>query len=331
MKNRYLYILLIAFVLSSCKNVKNEKEIISEIDYSDSTYWYSRGGEGKQADIFYVYPTVTMVSFGDNDSLWNADITEMEMRLLANENQRFNKMLYDECNFYAPYYRQMIFETYSQSDSIMASAFSMAYSDVKSAFDYYMEHWNDGRPFFLVGHSQGSQLLVELLKKGLSDEQRDIMLAAYCIGTAVSQAELDAFPQLAPVSDSVSGKLVVFNSVTDIDAVSPLFANDAAGINPLIWSDDTVFVQTELHLGKAHYNANADSVLLMPHTVCGHLVNHVMVCPEIDPKICYIEAFANFFPYGNLHFTDSWLYAGNIKQNMRCRMRKFCQADALSQ
>ena len=322
LKNRYLYILLVVFaVFSSCKTENKKNGTISEIDYSDSSYWYSLGGEGKPADIFYIYPTVTMVSYEDNGSSWNADITNNETRLLANENQLFNKLLYDECNFYAPYYRQMIFETYNQSPNILADALVVAYTDAKAAFDYYMEHCNAGRPFFLVGHSQGSQVIVELLKKGLSNEQCDLMLAAYCIGTAVTQAELDAYPQLDPVRDSVTGKLVVFNSVTDINAVSPMFAGDAAGINPLIWSADTVFAPAELHLGMARFNDNADSVILLPHTVCGHLVNHVMVCPEIDPNICYMEAFANFFPYGNLHFTDSWLYAGNIKQNMRCRVR----------
>ena len=32
----------------------------------------------------------------------------------------------------------------------------MAYADVQDAFAYYMAHWNQGRPFVLMGHSQGS-------------------------------------------------------------------------------------------------------------------------------------------------------------------------------
>jgi hypothetical protein len=35
-------------------------------------------------------------------------------------------------------------------------ALDLAYQDVESAFDYYLTHYNQGRPFIVVGHCQGT-------------------------------------------------------------------------------------------------------------------------------------------------------------------------------
>ena len=161
--------LMMAMVFS-CKHQLQPVE--STIDYADTTYWYSLGDESHTADVFYVYPTVSTISYEDNDSSWFADITLPEVREEANGNQRFNKMLYGEYNFYAPYYRQMIFEAYSQPAPILDSLTQIAVKDVNDAFQYYMANFNHGRPFFLMGHSQGSQMLIELLKNGMTEEQR---------------------------------------------------------------------------------------------------------------------------------------------------------------
>lgn len=83
---------VLAFCLMSCS--ENTNPVTTTIDYSDTTYWYSCGDESHGADVFYVYPTVSTISYADNDSSWYADISIPEVREEANENQRFNKMLY---------------------------------------------------------------------------------------------------------------------------------------------------------------------------------------------------------------------------------------------
>ena len=180
MKNKAIFVLLMAFMMATafaCKpQQRQQNEVEARIDYSDTTYWYSCGDTTKAADVFYVYPTVSAISFTENDSSWFADITLPEVREEANGNQRFNKMLYGEYNFYAPYYRQMIFETYQQPAPMLDSLAQIAAKDVCDAFQYYMAHFNHGRPFFLMGHSQGSQVLIELLKKGMTEEQRKQMV-----------------------------------------------------------------------------------------------------------------------------------------------------------
>ena len=311
-----------ALLLSSCAK-QNDPEIAS-IDYADTTYWYSFGDESRAADVFYVYPTVSTISFVDNDSSWYADITLANVREEANDNQRFNKMLYGEYNFYAPYYRQMIFEAYQQPEAILNQIVATPAQDINDAFQYYMTHYNHGRPFFLMGHSQGSQVLIELLKKGMTAEQRELMVAAYCIGYHVNAEDLAAYPEaLKPAADSLMQGLVVFNSVTDTTAISMVSRGDMAGVNPTTWTMVTDTVPAEFQLGMAKYNETRDSVLIVPCPTRTWLYKHTTVCPDLDPEMVLIPAYEEMFPKGNLHFADSWLFGGNVLENMRCRLRNY--------
>ena len=326
MKNKSFFALLMALMMVmayACKpQQRQQNEVEVAIDYSDTTYWYSCGDTTKAADVFYVYPTVSTISFVDNDSSWFADITLPEVREEANGNQRFNKMLYGEYNFYAPYYRQMIFEAYQQPAPVLDSLAQKAAKDINDAFQYYMEHYNHDRPFFLMGHSQGSQMLIELLKHGMTEEQRMLMVAAYCIGYHVTAEELAEYPEaLKPATDSTMQGLVVFNSVTDTTAIGMVSHGDVVGVNPTTWTMAMDTVPTEFHLEMAKYNEARDSILIVPCPTRTVLYNHTTICPDLDPEMVFIPAYEAMFPKGNLHFADSWLYGGNVLENMRCRLR----------
>ena len=320
---------LVLGLFVSCSNSKPSQtsngEPVIGIDYADTTYWYSCGDMSHVADVFYVYPTVSTVSFVDNDSSWFADISLPEVREEANGNQRFNKMLYGEYNFYAPYYRQMIFEAYSQPALLLDSLAQIAAKDINDAFQYYMVHYNQGRPFFLMGHSQGSQMLIKLLAKGMTEQQRQRMVAAYCIGYHITAEELAEYPEaLKPATDSTeTGRLVIFNSVTDTTAISMVSRGDVVGINPTTWTMTTDTVPAELHLGMAKYNEARDSVLIVPCPTRTVLYKHTTVCPDLDPEMVFVPAYEQMFPKGNLHFADSWLYGGNVVENMRCRLSHY--------
>ena len=325
-KTYFLMFVLIGLVMLffACRPKPKQSGKSSQIDYSDTAYWYSCGDESQEADVFYVYPTVSSISYADNGSSWYADITLPEVREEANGNQRFNKMLYEEYNFYAPYYRQMIFEAYQQPLDTLERIAAFAAADVNDAFQYYMEHFNQGRPFFLVGHSQGSQVLIELLKHGMTEEQRQQMVAAYCIGYHVTAEELSQYPKaLKPATDSLMQGLVIFNSVTDTTAISMVSKGDVVGVNPTTWTMATDTIPAELHLGMAKYSETRDSVLIVPCPTRTYLYNHTIVCLDLDPEMVYIPAYEEMFPKGNLHFADSWLFGGNVLENMRCRLKNY--------
>jgi hypothetical protein len=82
-------------------------------------------------------------------------------------------------------------------------------------------------------------------------------------------------------------------------------------------------IPAELHLGMAKYNDTRDSVLIVPCPTRTYLYNHTTVCLDLDPEMVFIPEYEQMFPKGNLHFADSWLFGGNVVENMRCRLRSF--------
>jgi hypothetical protein len=60
--------------------------------------------------------------------------------------------------------------------------------DVTAAFEYYLRHFNSGRPFILAGHSQGSAVL-KYLMSGYMKSYPDVyqrMIAAYVVGQSIT-------------------------------------------------------------------------------------------------------------------------------------------------
>lgn len=110
-------------------------------------------------DCFYVYPTVS------NDQGLNSDLTAGREEKLAAEAQfaRFASV----CRPFAPTYRQMTvaaIAAYSAGADIRLPA-AIAYEDVNAAWQTYLVKYNKGRPFVLIGHSQGSLMLQMLIAR----------------------------------------------------------------------------------------------------------------------------------------------------------------------
>ena len=103
-------------------------------------------------------------------------------------------------NVFAPYYRQAdaastLSLPQAQQDQIIGG---IPKSDAFAAFTYYIEHYNNGRPFILAGHSQGSNLLVYLLSEYMREHPLVYarMIAAYVIGYSVTGQYLAQNPHL---------------------------------------------------------------------------------------------------------------------------------------
>ena len=109
-------------------------------------------------DCFYVYPTVS------RDQGLNSDLNVSEERGAAQvQFARFAGV----CRTFAPIYRQMTIgaiAAYSAGADIQAAG-ALAYRDVAAAWRNYLATKNDGRPFVLVGHSQGSLMLQMLITR----------------------------------------------------------------------------------------------------------------------------------------------------------------------
>ena len=113
-------------------------------------------------DCFYVYPTVS------RDAGMNSDLDVSEEKGVAQV--QFARFA-GACRTFAPIYRQMTLgaiAAYSAGANIDAAA-ALAYRDVASAWRNYLATRNNGRPFVLVGHSQGSLMLQMLITREIEN------------------------------------------------------------------------------------------------------------------------------------------------------------------
>ncbi|MBV9529403.1 DUF3089 domain-containing protein [Sphingomonas sp.] len=110
-------------------------------------------------DCFYVYPTVSA------DEGLNSDMAAGREEQLMTETQfaRFASV----CRTFAPIYRQMTLGSvaaYSAGMDITGAAM-LAYGDIAAAWRNFLATRNKGRPFVLIGHSQGSLMLQQLITR----------------------------------------------------------------------------------------------------------------------------------------------------------------------
>lgn len=110
-------------------------------------------------DCFYVYPTVS------RDGGMNSDLSPgPEERMTAQA--QFARFA-SACRPFAPLYRQMTVGSIAAfaAGANVNGAAALAYGDVVAAWRNYVGSRNGGRPFVLVGHSQGSLHLIQLIAR----------------------------------------------------------------------------------------------------------------------------------------------------------------------
>lgn len=110
-------------------------------------------------DCFYVYPTVS------RDQGLNSDLNAGSEERLMTETQfaRFASV----CRPFAPIYRQMTLASVAAfaTGADVSGAARLAYGDVAAAWRSFIATRSKGRPFVLVGHSQGSLMLQLLIAR----------------------------------------------------------------------------------------------------------------------------------------------------------------------
>ena len=109
-------------------------------------------------DCFMVYPTVS------KDSGMNSDLkpgANEEKAAIVSQFARFS----GACRIYSPIYRQMTLGAVAAASAgaDVSKPAMLAYADVRSAWKEYLARHNNGRPYVLLGHSQGSLMLQQLI------------------------------------------------------------------------------------------------------------------------------------------------------------------------
>ena len=171
-------------------------------------------GKNAPIDCFYVYPTIS------TDPTPNSDMTPdpAELNVIRQQFARFGS----KCRTYAPLYRQITLAglrlMLAGTAGGVAFEHGVQYDDVRDAWNYYLDHDNQGRPFVLIGHSQGSFILAELIRREIDGKPvQSRMLSAILPGTTLSVPrgkDLGGAFQHVPVCRSASqtGCVIVFAS-----------------------------------------------------------------------------------------------------------------------
>jgi hypothetical protein len=136
-----------------------------------------------KADCFYVYPTVSRDP-GDNAPREPApEVVEAVHAQAA--------LFSSVCRVFAPAYRQVTTRALLAGRYFDPAVQQIAYDGVRHAWQDFLAHHSDGRPFVLIGHSQGSLILTRLVKEEIepAEQTRERMLSALLIGSNVTAAD----------------------------------------------------------------------------------------------------------------------------------------------
>jgi hypothetical protein len=135
----------------------NSEETTVELANGSSFIEKAKPAKSPPIDCFYVYPTVSS-QFTENA---NEEIDPEEDAIAESQASRFSQV----CNVYAPIYPQLTIPAINTPGGVTPEGAAKAYIGVAKAFGEYLARYNKGRGFELIGHSQGSAMLEQLIKE----------------------------------------------------------------------------------------------------------------------------------------------------------------------
>lgn len=186
------------------------------------------------------------------DLRWNADLDdELLNNKIINRSVKYQASAFGKVgNIYVPFYRQSHYKVYVNPFSkYEEKSRGIAYSDIKRAFKYYLENYNNGKPIIIASHSQGSILSAMLLKEFFDDKplQKKLVIA-YLPGTKILD---DYFKKIKKLqnSDEIGGYVSwnTFRRGSYPKKYEEWFKGGATS-NPITW-DNKIKTEYEEHKG----------------------------------------------------------------------------------
>lgn len=127
-------------------------------------------------DCFYVYPTVSIEPTANADMIPGPGekmvVTQQVARLAS------------KCRVFAPMYRQVTLAALRArlAGKPIGGDRALAYGDVRDAWNEYLSHDNHGRGVVLIGHSQGSGVLTQLVKEEIDGKPIQKQIVSIILG-----------------------------------------------------------------------------------------------------------------------------------------------------
>jgi len=304
-------------------------------DYSNTYHWAAlpwqndgadltpNGLSNNQAtaevDLFFIYPTIFLEKPTDAYR-WNAAIENKELNKQIDESTlKFQASVFNgSCKIYAPKYRQAHISAYFTSNKMDGQkALNLAYEDVKQAFTYYLKKWNQGRPFIIAGHSQGTQHAGRLIKElVVGTEFEKQLVCAYLVGMPVAPEYFKEFKLCQKPNDVncfCSWNTFAKNYIpSDLEKRG---LDKALIINPLSFDIEKPKVNKKENKGGLSWKFEK----LIPHINDAEVHQGLLWVskPKVPGRI--------FIKAKNYHVADYNLFYLNIRENVALRCQTFYQ------
>lgn len=300
-------LVLIAIVAITFASCKDEKQAVNY--WGTDEAWFQTGKEIDEnfVDAFYIVSTNVVQSFdSQGDEHYMAVLNEDERKVLAVEMDYVQNTIFpDSINYFSPYYHQFTMSSIALPENDFQAIYDSVKNEIFDAFDYYMQTWNDGRRFVIIGFSQGAMMTKELLKH-LDSEQYSRLVAAYVIGDGISVEDLNCENIVPAESASDIGVTISFNSVESPDGIwTPVYENSVTCINPINWATDAT---------PADFSFGGQNVTAAIDTALNVLIVNDFEKPELP--------FAEVWPEDCLHFYDIQFYNNSLRENVLLRAYK---------
>jgi len=237
-------------------------------DYSNKANWLalpSSKAAKKKVDVFFLYPTVYQQSSSSEPMVCAINNPQMQSGAKA-AFSRTATAFSPLANIYAPYYQQAAIQVLqlplAQQQSIVGGTPT---TDALAAFDYYIKHYNNGRPFILAGHSQGSNIMINLMAQYMK-KNPDVykrMIASYVPGYSITPQYLSQNPELKfATGANDTGVIVSYNTTSPAPQMAdPVVLPGAMVINPITWTRSEVPATAAQNLGGISVGSNGYAVL----------------------------------------------------------------------
>ncbi len=329
---------------------RNWAALPSRLDAADVTPENDLFGDQQEnalVDAFYIHPTTYRSAASWNQPLDDERTNQWtDESVIARQAAVFNAC----CRVFAPRYRQATAAGVVAPPAMRAmEAYELAWQDVRAAFLHYMRHENNGRPFIIVGHSQGAAHVERWLKEFWPQSAyREKLVAAYAIGVSFSEKTLDELGGGIPVcaTPTDTGCFISWNAFERTGDPSQYLAASIARhqqrhgtsegsivacVNPLTFSLNEPTATPSVNLGSlpARRGVGLAETLKngvsLPRTDSGRIgasCEDGILRVDGTPKEGYAIVS---LPAGMLHFNEFDLFYQNIRVNAVTRSKAFFQ------
>jgi hypothetical protein len=329
-KRNLLKVYVLLWFVTGCKISYNTYDFdkspeIVKPNYSDKNSWavlpenipeeisiFNIDENKKEADVFYIYPTLID---SKNQREWNSDIWNEDIRNdVINRPVKYQASAWlDAGNLYVPYYRQAHIRVFNDKFRVDGDkALNLAYNDIKEAFTYYLENFNNDKPFIIASHSQGTVHAKRLIAEFIDGKElQKKLIAAYLVGIKVFE---DEFKNIKPMNSAnetggfVTWNTFKFNKYPRKDNYENWFKGGVT-TNPITW-DDSKETKKDLHKGLLYRDLKIFSQNIDIKLIDGIVWSTV---PNVPGKIL-LQTVRSY------HFADINLFWVDIRENAKLRV-----------